>query len=244
MGSRRTGNGVENVYMAAKAWVDCALRTDDSLFTPGTPIWTNENLAELRRQFLDRPDYGAGDGFFSQLKIQLENSQSDVYQLMAEVLYAEYLIVWSGERPQIRGARKRANVEDVLGWGASIKTVPNEPVRLVDGLTPGIARSQPFTQQIPYQVGFIIEFVEQWKKEPPDVRESLLIDPWAFKNFTVNISFQGQLLHDQPNRAGAQREALLHLVHPYTFEGIVSADHKNRIANAFEAIRDRADGRC
>ena len=44
MGSRRTGNGEENVYAAAEEWVDRALRADDSLFTPGRPILTRADL--------------------------------------------------------------------------------------------------------------------------------------------------------------------------------------------------------
>ena len=35
MGSRLTASGTERVYAAARLWVDRALRTDDSLFTPG-----------------------------------------------------------------------------------------------------------------------------------------------------------------------------------------------------------------
>ena len=31
-------DGAEMVYAAADTWVERALRTDDSLFTPGTPI--------------------------------------------------------------------------------------------------------------------------------------------------------------------------------------------------------------
>ena len=36
MGSKLRVDGVENVYQAAGLWVDRALRTDDSLFTPGS----------------------------------------------------------------------------------------------------------------------------------------------------------------------------------------------------------------
>ena len=35
MGSRKTYEGAERVYEAAALWVDRALRSDDSLFTPG-----------------------------------------------------------------------------------------------------------------------------------------------------------------------------------------------------------------
>ena len=55
MGSRKTHEGAEAVYAAAQKWVDCALRKDDSLFTPGKPIWSSRWLGELRERFLDNP---------------------------------------------------------------------------------------------------------------------------------------------------------------------------------------------
>ena len=85
MGSRRTGNGVENVYAAAQAWVERGLTADDSLFTPGAAIWTSHWLEELRRRFLDRPD-APGNGFYGKLEQQLAGSPAEVYQLMAEAL--------------------------------------------------------------------------------------------------------------------------------------------------------------
>ena len=47
------------------------------------------------------------------------------------------------------------------------------------------------------------------------------------------VEFRGELLKGYPNTPGTQREALLHLVHPDAFEGIVSTDHKEKIANTF-----------
>ena len=97
MGSRRIGGGVENVYAAAEKWVDCALRSDDSLFTPGTPIWTSQWLGELRERFLDRPDEGEGN-FYEKLEQQLAESPPEVYQLMGEVLYSlPHYLAWDHE---------------------------------------------------------------------------------------------------------------------------------------------------
>ena len=67
MGSRRTHEGVENVYAAATIWVDRALRADDSLFTPGKAIWTRELLGELRDCYLDNPDTSSGN-FYEKLQ--------------------------------------------------------------------------------------------------------------------------------------------------------------------------------
>ena len=113
MGARKTYDGAENVYKAAAMWVDRALRTDDSLFTPGKPIWTSQWLRELRTRFLDRPDEGDGD-FYQKLQTQLSDSPPKVYQLMGEVLYAHFLIIW---KTGMRGDTKKNRIEDVLGWG-------------------------------------------------------------------------------------------------------------------------------
>ena len=56
MGAKKTIPSVENVYTVAGHWVECALRKDDSLFTPGKPIWSPALLQELRSHFLERPD--------------------------------------------------------------------------------------------------------------------------------------------------------------------------------------------
>ena len=225
MGSKKTGEGLETVYASTAIWVDRALRADDSLFTPRRPIWSSQGLGELRRRFLDRPDEGEG-GFYDKLKTQLEGSPPEVYQLMAEALYAQFLVIWKGG---MGGETKKSQVEQVLSWGAPVSAIPN---KLVDGLSPGIARSQALTQHRPYQVAFIIEFVEQWKEHASDERESWLHDPWAFKDFVTRVTFRSEFLRDHPDRPSAQREAVLHLVHPDTFEGTVSVKQKENIAKA------------
>ena len=223
MGAKKTGDGVEKVYAAAKTWVDRALRDDDSLFTPGTAIWTRDGLRELRERFLDRPDMGDG-GFYKKLETQLEDSPPKVYQLMGEVLYAHFLIIW---KTGMGGAKKRDRINEVLGWSGEHVGIPDH---LVAGLTPGIASLGGGAAFIQSYVGFIIEFADQWKEH--ESRDRLLDDQWAFKDFVTNLTFRSQLLRNQPNSPSAQREALLHLVFPDTFEGIVSMGDKERIAGA------------
>ena len=225
MGSRKTIDGAEKVYEAAALWVDRALRTDDSLFTPGVPIWTSDLLRELRERFLDRPDVGGRD-FYQKLTTQLENSSRAVYQLMGEALYAQFLVIW---HDQMGGATKKNQIEQVLGWGAPVSNVPES---LIDGLTVGIAQSQTLTQHRPFQVGLVIEFVEQWKEQEPTRRQHLLEDPWAFKDFLMGMQCRSVLLRNNQNTPRAQREALLHLVYPDTFEGTVTNWQKQEFANA------------
>ena len=228
MGSRRTGGGVENVYKAAELWVERALRADDSLFTPGQPIWSQRWLQELRERFLDRPDV-AGDSFMQKLEQQLESSLPEIYQLIGEVLYVHFLIIWTTGAGGMKRINKIARINQVLEWSTQRATIPDD---LAAAMTPGIVRpGMGFITGI-HQLGFIIEFVEHWKNLKSEEHDRLLGDPWEFKDFMETMSFQSSPLRNNSDAPRRQRYALCHLVFPDIFEGIVSTDHKDRIAKA------------
>ena len=224
MGSRRTR--ADKVYEAASKWVDSALRTDGSLFTPGEPIWSSRWLDELHKRFLDNPD-GSQDTFIDKLNRQLANSPPEVYQLMGEVLYVYFLI------DHVKNSdNEQKTINTVLGWAPSPVAIPHD---LIAGLVPGLVNLGPGVQYRPFQVGFIIEFVEQWKKKSNEC-VPLLHDPWEFKNFLNNIPLRSRLLSNGGNRHRTQREAILHLVFPNTFEPIISFNHKKKIVNTFASL--------
>ena len=224
MGSRKKHDGAEAVYAAAKKWVDCALRKDDSLFTPGKPIWTSRWLGEVRERALDRPDV-AGDSFSEKLQRQLANSPPEVYQLMGEALYFYFLIVSTRD-----GEAELQRIETVLQWSDSPATVPQE---LISALVPGLTGVGPaFHTQRHFQLGFLVEFVEQWKGLESNERDRLLDEPWSFSDFAKGIKFESRLLGHLPSETLPQQSALLHLAFPDTFEGIVSVDHKGLITKA------------
>ena len=232
MGSRRTGNGEEKVYEAAKLWVERTLKADDSLFIPGKAIWTHENLVELRRQFLDRPDE-SGNGFYEKLRGQLAGSPPEIYQLMGEVLYVHFLII---HQSAARSDTKADGINRVLGWSSEPASIP---VDLVAGLSPGIAHpGQFFQRRRDLQLGFIIELAERLKEQDVAVRTDLLNDPWMFKTFSESLDFRSNLLSGVNAAYGvrAQRYAIYHLLFPDTFEGTVSNEHMNRIATRFSHL--------
>ena len=101
-------------------------------------------MGELHRRFLNRPDD-------SNRPFQLEDSPAEVHQLMGEVLYVHYLILDPNEQA----------IGTVLGRSSAPVNIPSE---LLNGLqfrfiNPGAARTR-----IPFQVGTLIETVEQWKE--------------------------------------------------------------------------------
>ena len=225
--------GAETVYAAAAAWVDRGLRTGDSLFTPGRPIWTTELLDELQRRFLDRPDESE-DPFWTKLERQLAGSEPEVHQLMAEILYVYFIVDRRKDSTTVQ-----AQLSEVLGWSGEASAIPPE---MVAGLTPGLGRGgQGFHINRPFNVGFIIEFASQWKEQEPVDRQRLLDDPWAFKAFVMGLHLQSAMLEDSQEAPAMQRQALLHLVHPDTFEFIMSLNQKNKIARAYESLLEIPD---
>ena len=233
MGTRLTGEGTDRVYRAAETWTNAALRSDGSLFVPASTIWSGRWLRELRERFLDQPDT-SGNNFLEKLQGQLDSAPAEVYQLMAEALYFHLLIVSTKN-----DGNKRLNIETVLEWSPSPAEMTLE---LVGGLTPGLVNPGTFFNiRKDIQVGFIIEFVEQWKQLEPNEQERLLSDPWEFKNFAMERKFQSQTLMDTAESSyRTQREALLHLVFPDVFEAIVSSNHKRLIAQTFAKLVDHS----
>ena len=225
MGTKREGNGVERVYAAAATWVERALQTDDSLFTPGKPIWSRQWLGELHERFLNHPDDSKASSL-EKFRGQLRESPPEVYQLLGEARYVYFLIVSTNS-----GAYEQKVIDEVLGWSPSPVAIPPD---LVAALTPGIARpGRGFNLSLQYHIGFLIEFCEQWKEQRPDEQRRLFANPWAFKDFAMRVNFRSVTMQSAPNKSSAQREALLHLIFPDTFEGILSGEHKEKIAKAF-----------
>ena len=221
---RSERGGSDKVYEAARKWVNSALRTDASLFTPGEPIWSSRWLGELHERFLNHPDVSGGD-FLKRLERQLANSPPQVYQLMGEVLYVYFLIVTTKNSDG-----EQETIDTVLKWTPSPVVIPS---KLVAALVPGLCHpGQAFHSYRPFQVGFIIEFVEQWKQQSNEC-VPLLDDPWGFKNFLHNLPLRSRLFTDNNRSHLLQREALLHLILPDTFELIVSVKHKEKIAATF-----------
>ena len=235
MGSRIIGNGVENVYDAAQAWVDRCLRRDDSLFTPGQAIWTPPRLAELRQRFLGQPDV-PGNGFFGKLENQLTDSPPEMYQLTGEVLFVHFLIIF---QDAMRGDTKRDRINQVLERSPQPVSIPPD---LSVGLSPGIANPGTFfLNNRPAGMGFIIELAEQLKELESDKRNQFLNDPWRFKEFSEGMDFRSVTLSEHSTWARQQRYAIHHLAFPDTFEGIISVGHKNLIGDAFAPCVDTPD---
>jgi 5-methylcytosine-specific restriction enzyme B len=203
----------QRVYGAAARWKDAALIRRDSLFTPGRVIWERGPIADLYERFVNHPD-ASSDPFEQKFKRQLRGADDFTTQLAAELMYF-YLLIDVSQK----GSTKRATVNQVLSWMTDPVSIPSDLDDALDGgiVAPGVA----FNTMRPAQLRFLLEFITDWQSLTPDVREQALVDPWRFRE----IVFATEV-----GPGYTMREALLHLVHPDTFEPIVSRDMKKRIA--------------
>ena len=205
------------IYDAAQTFVDACLRHDGSIFTPGTEIWTAANIGELYRRFNQRPDESSAS-FLDKFRLQLAGAPAAVYQLAGEVIYVHLLIATGS----IGGHAKRQIIRTVLSWSPAPIAIPPERNAALDT---GLARvGTAYLTYRPFQLWFLIEFVRTWKTLPAIEQARLLRDPWDFKDMLFGLAI---------SRAYAQREALLHLVHPNTFEAIVSRQNKRTFVERF-----------
>ena len=193
------------VYAAADRFVDAALRSDGSLFTPGVPIWTRATLDDLDQRFVQRPDESS-DSFLVKFQRQLDGAPDATLQLAAEALYVHFLI------SVMRGDAKRAVIQPVLGWMKEPISIPPD---LDEALDHGIASAgTAFNTFRPFQLAFILQFARAWKALPanckPDPPTPMLFAEYQNWTFTSK-----QLMTSQDTRHGVSRRFLSYVNSSY-----------------------------
>jgi len=205
-------------YNAAQRFVDVALRGDDSLFAPGQPIWSLATLNKLHHDFVEQPDTSSRS-FEIKFKDQLASSDPDTILLAGELLYV-HLLPANGIKPET----KRGQIRRVLSWAREPITT-SIPQELDKALENGVAKAaQAFLIGKPFQIAFLLEVVRQWKQLTDEQQSRALIDPWEFKRFLFGLPI---------HFAYGQRELLLHIVYPDTFEATMAREHKQEISASF-----------
>jgi 5-methylcytosine-specific restriction protein B len=204
------------VYDAIGRFIDVALKADGSLFDPDRSVWSSPVIEDLRARFNLAPDESS-DKFEKKFERQLAGAPAATVQLAAEVLFVHFLVA-----SDIGASAKQRVVDLVRSWSP-------EPILIPDSLMPafsaGICHSGvAFNTRRPNQLWFLIDFMRAWKQLDPAVRDHLLKDAWAFKDFAESV----------PQKAAStQLQGLLHLVFPTAFESMVSRDHKKLIIQSF-----------
>ncbi len=224
--ARQRDEGLTETYAAAERFVAAALRTDDSLFTPGVSIWTASNANDLAARFVDAPDEGEGN-FMEKLEGQLQGASDAVLQLAGEMLYV-YFLGDSGPG----GDAKRSLVLRVLGW---IQGEPTTiPPALATALNRGFGTGGTWAATgRPVHFGYIIGFTVHWKSLEASARETALVDPWQFKRETLAVKSQANTTYMQA--------AIRYFAHVDSFEPIYSDKHRGMIIEALGSLAPGVD---
>jgi 5-methylcytosine-specific restriction protein B len=208
--------GSTQLYAAARRVFDVGLAADDSVFTPGRRVWMVQAAEDLDRRFVQAPEVGPAR-FVEKLSRQLAGAPQETVQLAAELTYL-YLLPPN----DIGIAAKRRLLADVLALAPEPPTVPPDLDAALDG---GFARAgTAYHTQRDRQLAWLVRFVQAWKALPPSRQRDSLADPWAFRQVADSVPI---------GSAYSQRNALLHLAFPDTFEPIVSRQHKKAILAGF-----------
>lgn len=196
--------------------IDSGLGKDDSLLTPGQPIWTVANLDELTRDYVDRPNAGPG-GFFEKLQLQLADSSPAAVQLFAELLILNTLPI-----ENLGGALKVKQVESVLRMSGDPVALPEDVEAALAG--GGVFHGgQAFTTYRWAQIVYLIEVARHFKSLPGQRQVDALGDPLIFRD-EVNAVPTGQ---------AAQRQSLLYLAFPHFYLPVVNVEHRKLLRNSF-----------
>lgn len=202
-------------HAAATILQDC-LRLDGSILTPGRPIWTPENLAELQDRYVNAPDPSAKK-FADKLAIQLAGATAEARQLFAEIYILNLL-----PTNNFRAETKTAYITDVLA-----------PLQPPVGLTPDVVRAfsggvfnggRAWSSRGWAQLSFLIQFADSFKRLDAAGRELA-----ATSHDTMHSLVQDSPGHAEP----AQRHALLYLFFPRYYLPVVTFKQRILLRDKF-----------
>ncbi len=209
-----TAPGTAPLYAAIARWVDTSLRADLGGFSD-RPVWAPEALADLHRRLV--ASYTRGDPFDEQWRRRLDDAPDITLQLAGELLWVHLVFP-----TDTGGARKRELINATLARATQPIEVPADLDGVLDQGVAGTGVAYRARRQS--QLRFLLEAVIDLKRRGREERDLLLADPWSCKSWLGSLSHGG---------GQSQREALLHLLHPATFEPIVSVSNKRLIAATF-----------
>ena len=209
------------LYGALDKFRERSLRQLKSSFLPADDpdvdnVWTHASASELVREFVEKPDE-TKRGFLDKLRDQLANISRPAGQLMEELTWLHLVVASKQGYPS-----KRQLLDEVADIGSATGPSGIFDEVLHTGLA---ATGTSFFTRRPNQLWLLVRFAERWTAASAHERDNWLSDPIAFR--AMVFSLEG--VADQ-----TQRHALLHLVHPDSFEDTVSQYHKRKMASLAE----------
>ncbi|MEH7130415.1 AAA family ATPase [Neobacillus drentensis] len=206
------------IYEAARKWKLECLNMDGSILWPGENIWTLENLKQLKKVYVDRPD-NSNSSFEDKLKIQLRGQSKEIYKLVCECLFVYYLFP-----ANMNYKTKIKKLDNVASWGnISI----DDQLNSIQGLHNGIGNpGTSYSTRKPDEITYLCLLGLKIKEMSSQQRNELLANPEKSQNLLDEI----RAAVKSSNKINVQmRHVLLHLLFPEKYERIASSEQKKRI---------------
>ena len=210
------------ILEASDRWRNEALLGDGSVFT-NKHLWTESNLEELNRFFVQNMDDG-DEKFLKKLESQLEPTTPASKQLAAEMIWLMYLCPSS-----LTASHKRDVVQKIWSWSGEVLS-QSTPMLGEDFLN-GIGSAGPgFNLNLWRELVFFINFMRRFKALSVSEKNRLLADGWVFADW----------LKDVPDSQARQlRHMLLFLMFPDEFERIFGQNDRRAVVKALSGTDTR-----
>ncbi|MFJ2980734.1 AAA family ATPase [Curtobacterium sp. NPDC087082] len=208
--------GAERVREASERFRERGLLQLASVFAEHRSVWRPEVTAELIRCLVEREEV-PGETFLDKLRSQFADASDDARLLMAE------LVAWQLLPLQTPGERKkRERVETLLSLMREPVVIPADVDQAFRSwsFNPG----QGMAQGIHNALSIVVRLVDQWVSLADEERETLLDDPWAWRDFVAAVP---------GTPFPTLRNELMYLVHPDSFGEVISAVDRERIRSVF-----------
>lgn len=209
-------SGQKPFYAAAGAALRVGFYNGDSLFSPGRPVWSKRVVEDLYHRFVEPPRL-EGESFPEMVERKLRGAPDETIQLLAELLFLHLLA------PSNMGMlSKKVLLLRVLGVASEPIAFPDKLEAALGGGFANVGRA--YVAYRDRQINWLVRVLRAWKELLTRSKQKALENPWAFRDIADSVPILS---------AYSQRNALLHLAFPTTFEPIVSRTHKQQIVDAF-----------
>lgn len=193
-----------------------AIADADSVFTPGTPVWTAPHVSELVTAFVDRPDEG-GRSFGEKLTDQLDGASDGALQLFAELWCLSLAPL-----ADYTTATKRRLLGEALERMQDPVSIPDEVDEALGAKA--FAGGVAFKTRRPFQLALLVKVADALLTLDTEERSDALTDPAAFDDVLASV---------HAPQEPAQRHALRWILFPDHHLPIVSEAHRDAIRKAF-----------
>lgn len=211
------------IYDVATAFKERCLVGNDSLFAPGSGVWTPEHVLAVGER-VGIENLGSGS-FIEKLEAQLDGLTPAEVQVGAELLYMLLL-----PEADTGGAKKREHITRILGMLSDPISLPPEVDAALDA--GGVANFAAAKAYRDAGLRFLARLFARLKATSDAERQKTLDSPWDFRGLVEEV---------RTSTDAMQANAFLHLLFPEQFEYMVSEGHRQKLIQAFRDAPGVAD---